>query len=95
MLFGCLVRFGLFGGMMFRSSYFGLGSGMMGGGFRFMGVGLVLFGLLVLASVFLVYSDIRPRYYSRRDDALLIARERYARGEITLEEYEKLRRSLE
>ena len=95
LLAGCIIRFGLLGGMMMRGGYYGMGSWMMGGGFGLMGIGMILFGLLILAGIYLVFSGYRPNWYSRSDGALAIARERYARGEITQEEYEKIRKSLE
>ncbi len=93
LLAGCIIRFGLLGGLMMRGGYYG--SWMMGGGFGLMGIGMILFGLLVLAGLYLVFSGYRPNWHSRSDSALAIARERYARGEITQEEYEKIRKSLE
>jgi putative membrane protein len=81
--------------MMYNGGYYGWGSGMMGGGFGWMSIGMLIFGLLVLAGIFLLFSSYRPHLYGRRDDALMIARERYARGEISQEEYEKIRKNLE
>lgn len=37
----------------------------------------------------------RHRYYSYRSDPLEIARERLARGEITSQEYEEIKKTLE
>ena len=93
LLAGCIIRFGLLGGMMMRGGYYG--SWMMGGGFGLMGIGIILFGLLILAGIYLVFSGYRLNWYNRSDGALAIARERYARGEITQDEYEKIRKSLE
>jgi putative membrane protein len=95
LLAGCLIRFGLFGGMMFGGGIYGWGPGMMGGGYGWMGIGMILFGLLTLVGIYLLFSSYQPRWFGRRNDALLIARERYARGEITQEEFEKIRRDLE
>lgn len=77
-----------------------MGGGMMCGG------GMALGGLLVLV-LFAVVGYIAYQFgkskaegsgtsttSSRADDALEAARMRYARGEITSEEYEKLRRDL-
>jgi putative membrane protein len=89
---GCIIRFGLFGGMMFN---YGMGFGMMGSGFGWMGFGMILFGLLVLAGFWFIFSGYRPHGFNLNDGALAIARERFARGEITKEEFERIRKDLE
>jgi putative membrane protein len=83
-----------------------MGMGSCGAGFGWMGVGMlfnVLLGLGLLALVvtgviFAVRwlaptSDGSPGSRSR-DDALEIVRTRYARGEITQDEFDRLRREL-
>ena len=72
--------------------------GSMMGVWGFMGIGMILFFvLLVLAIVWMVtaltrssrgYADHPP---PREDAGLRILRERYARGEIDHEEYERMR----
>ena len=55
------------------------------------------FWLLILIGVgylFYIYASPRPYHY-RREDPLEIARERLARGEITPEEFERIRETLE
>jgi putative membrane protein len=69
--------------------------GMMGGALMglFLGLGwifwLALFVLIIVAIIRLWPVPIRMR-----DEALVVLRERYARGEIDKEEYEKRRRDL-
>ena len=92
---GCIIRFGLFGGTFLRGGLYGGGFGMMGGGFGLMGLGMILFGLLVLVGLWFIFSGYRPHGYAQNDGALIIARERFARGEITKEEFEKIRKDLE
>lgn len=99
-----ILLFGLVGGGMM------MGPGMMGwgwGGYGFgwwgivMGIVMLLFWVLIIGGVvWLVVSLLRqggpgalgPR---PRGGALDILRERYARGEITREQYEQMRRDIE
>jgi putative membrane protein len=62
-------------------------SGMM----ALMLLGWIVGLALVVAAVWWVATTVRP---ARRDHALDILRERYARGEISREEYEAQRRDL-
>ncbi len=58
---------------------------------------MMLFGLLILIGVgFLLYYALRSRGPVRRiaDDPLEVARMRLARGEITLAEFEEIRKKL-
>ena len=79
----------------------GHGSGMMGGGGwglfgGGMGLwGLLWMGLLIAVPLYLVYSLLSSD--SEADDSrpLSVLRERYARGELTDEEYEQRRKQLE
>jgi putative membrane protein len=79
----------------------GYGGGMMGGGWGDMG-GLGLFGggmflwpfLLVGLVLLLVYRTNREEQTSKTDTALAELRERYARGELSDEEFETRRSSL-
>jgi uncharacterized membrane protein len=67
----------------------------MMGGFRGMGFGMFLFWIPIAAIIYLSFIGY---FYSRRhrvDRAAVIARERYARGDITLEDFEKIKESLE
>jgi putative membrane protein len=65
-------------------------SGMM----VFMVVGWLLIVALVVAGVWWLASSLRSPRFSRRNDALDILRERYARGEISREEFEARRKDL-
>ena len=61
------------------------------GGWMFLG--MVAFWIIVGLVLYLVIrSFYRPR--SRYGRALAIARERYARGEITIKEYDEIRKNL-
>ncbi len=82
----------------------GWGSGMMGSGYGlFFGLLMLLFWLFVIAGVvllvvWLVRQSSRPTgappMMGGGDRALEIARERYAKGEITKDEYERMRKDL-
>ena len=60
-----------------------------------MGLGMGFFWILILIGYFLLFSE---RYYKRsyddHDRAKQIARERYARGEISEKEFEELMNKL-
>lgn len=54
------------------------------------------FWLLILAGVgYLFYTIMVPRTYRRREEPLEVARIRLARGEITQEEFERIKETLE
>jgi putative membrane protein len=87
-----------------------LGMGMMGPGMMawhwgttggwWMWIVMVLFWVLLLGGgawllAVILRRDRQPDTGAGRNRALDIARERYARGEITRDEYESLRRDLE
>ena len=80
----------LFGGM-------GMGSHMYGTGMMFgwggMGLGMGFFWVLILIGAFILFSD-RTSFRGRDDRAKEIARERYARGEISEKEFEELMKKL-
>ena len=77
------------------------GGGMMGGGgWGLFGGGMGLWGLLwmgILIAVpfYLVYSLLNSDGESNDNRPLAVLRERYARGELTDEEYEQRRKQLE
>ena len=63
-------------------------------GWGWMGLGAILFIILTVIGIYLLLTGyMRPRRV-KEDRALAIARERYARGEITKEEYDKIYRNL-
>jgi len=75
----------LFSGWGMSSHMLGLGyMGMWGG----MGLGMGLFWVLALIGVYMLFTTTRPN--TELDRAKSIARERYARGEISEEEYKKI-----
>ncbi|GGM22660.1 SHOCT domain-containing protein [Deinococcus aerophilus] len=76
---------------------YGYGYGMGAGVFGWIGMALFL-GLLILGVVLLVRAlshQTRTSNQPPHDRALGIARERYARGELTKEQYEQLQRDLD
>ena len=57
---------------------------------------MIAFWVIIGVGVYLLISYFyRPNRGGEQDRALAIARERYARGEITSDEYEKIRRNLQ
>ena len=95
---------GILGGGMMMGPWM-MGPGMMGwGGFGFSplwGIVMLIFWLLVIGGIVLLavwlFRQFVPTEVAERREgrALEILRERYARGEITREEYEQMRRDLE
>lgn len=88
--------FGAVGG--WRGGGWGMGWGMMGG-FGMMGLGMVVFwGLLIWLVVALVRGTAGPASYvsghTHADSALEVLKKRYARGEISKEEYEEKKKDL-
>jgi len=73
-------------------------NGWMGHMWNFWGMGWGMwFWLLVIVGLgYLFYTTTVPRTYRRqREDPLEVARMRLASGEITLEEFEKIKESIE
>lgn len=71
----------------------GLGSSTWGPGMMIGWGGMGFFGVLFMVGLFLLFSDrFSPR--DRNYDAKDIARERFARGEISQEEFEELMKRL-
>jgi putative membrane protein len=74
----------------------GMGSHMWGTGMMIgwggMGLGMGFFSILFLVGLFLLFSD---RFsYRSEDRAKAILRERYARGEVSEEEYREMMKKL-
>ncbi len=70
---------------------------MMGYGWGWMPLGGIIFLIVIIVGVYLVFVGLEPRggsYGEGRDRALEIARERYAKGEITKEEFERIKENL-
>lgn len=80
------VSMALLGGCGIGSSTWGPGMMIGWGG---MGLGMGFFGVLFMVGLFLLFSDRFPKM-SGNDNAKDIARERFARGDITQEEFEEL-----
>lgn len=74
-----------------------MGGGMMGGGFGMLGGGMFLWPLLFIAGLgLLVYYMVSGRDDSASsDEALETLRNRYARGELSDEEFEERKRTLD
>ncbi len=70
--------------------YWGYG---FGGNGMFFGLGPLIFLGVIAAIVYLVFRERPPR--EREDSALDIIKRRYARGEITKEQFEQMKRDLE
>lgn len=66
----------------------------MWGGWGLMGVGMLIVGVLIVAGSYFLFTEFTRSRTSRRNDALEIAKLRYAQGEITLEEFEQIKRNL-
>ncbi len=81
------------GGMGFM-----MGPGMMGGwapgGGGWMGLGRVVFWIFLIAGFYLLVTNNRSSNPTPGNRALAIAQERFARGEITQEEFEGIKEVL-
>jgi putative membrane protein len=64
-------------------------------GFGLHGVGMLLFwGLLIWGAIVLIRSVSQAGGAKREDSALALLRERYARGDLTREQFESTREAL-
>ena len=81
------------GGMGFM-----MGPGMMGpwtlGGGGWIGLGMVVFWMFLIAGFYILVTNNRSWNLFPGNRALAIAQERFARGEIAQEEFEKIKESL-
>ena len=59
-----------------------------------MGTGMWVWILIIAGIAYYFYGGYRPRRVVRENSPLEVARIRYARGEITLEEFEEIKRNL-
>jgi len=66
----------------------------MWGGWGLMGMGMIILGVLIVVGSYLILTEFTRSRTSRRNDALEIVKLRYARGDITLEEFERIKRNL-
>ncbi|WP_129115932.1 SHOCT domain-containing protein [Halegenticoccus tardaugens] len=76
------------------------GGGMMGGGWGLfsgaMGLwGLLWMGLLIAVPLYLVYALLNRRSGGNNEQSLSVLRERYARGELSDDEFDRRRKQLE
>ncbi|MHB1131106.1 MAG: SHOCT domain-containing protein [Chloroflexota bacterium] len=95
-LFFTLLGGGMMGPGMMGWPVGGFGFGMWGGIVMLAFWGLLISGLALLAAwVFRQWSPAGPGTGPRSGRALDILKERYARGEITRDEYERIRRDLD
>lgn len=61
-----------------------------------MGWGMWFWLLIIIGFGYLFYTSAIPRTYRpRKEDPMEVARHRLANGEITLEEFERIRKALE
>lgn len=72
--------------------YGGYGMGF-GGGFGSFAM-ILFWGLIIVGLIVLIKQILRPPNRPQMDSALAIAAERYARGEISKEEFETIKRTL-
>jgi uncharacterized membrane protein len=77
---------------------FMMGPGMMGGwapgGGGWMGKGMIVFWIFLIAGFYLLATNNRSMNPFPGNRALVIAQKRYARGEITQEEFAKIKETL-
>lgn len=97
LLVGAMGSAAAYGGGMASGGY---GGGMMGGGWGLLGGamglwGLLWMGLLIAVPLYLVSSLLDRSADDTESRSLSILRERYARGELTDEEFERHRDRLE
>ncbi|MDX1414994.1 MAG: SHOCT domain-containing protein [Candidatus Promineifilaceae bacterium] len=73
---------------------------MMGFGMGYSGFWMIIFWIAIIATGILAAAALFPRVSSssaskKDDDAMVILRRRFARGEISKEEYQTMRHELE
>ncbi len=59
-----------------------------------MGLGLLIIGLIIVAWSYSLLNGSRRVQSRNRVDALDLAKQRYAQGDITLEEFQQIKRNL-
>ncbi len=102
---GGMMGGGMMGGMMGRNMMggpFSYGKGRGRYGMMPFGYGgIIMWSILIILIVLVIYFIVRSqryqrlREYSERETPLEIAKKRYARGEVTKEEYEQIKRALQ
>ena len=73
--------------------YGGYGIGYGGGGVGSI-IMILFWGLIIVGLILMIKQSVRPSTRSQMTSALSIAAERYARGEIKMEEFETIKKSL-
>ncbi len=66
----------------------------MWGRWSFMGLSLIIIGLLIIAGSYSLLTGSSHIQLRNRVDALDLAKQRYAHGEISLQEYQQIKRNL-
>lgn len=66
-----------------------------GGGFLMMAAGLLVLALLVVAVIAIVKRSHRTTVAAKEDASMTLLAQRFAKGEITAEEYEKMKNVLQ
>lgn len=79
------------GNMMGYNNFNGYGNMMGNFGWGGLLIGLLLFILVIAAVVFAISSFNRPHNAASIDPAIEVAKQRFAKGEITKEEYESIK----
>ena len=80
----CFSRWGAPGSLMYG-----------GGGLLMMAAGLLVLALLVVAVIAIVKRSHRTTVAAKEDASLTLLAQRFAKGEITAEEYEKMKNVLQ
>ncbi|MBI2672587.1 SHOCT domain-containing protein [Candidatus Woesearchaeota archaeon] len=88
-----MMNRGGFGGMM--NNWFGSGYGMMGGSYPAFGGFMMIFWILVIILiVYLLYKLLNGHGLNLGTTSIEILKKRYASGEITKKQYERMKRQL-
>lgn len=80
--------------MMGYNNYSGYGNMMGNFGWGGLLIGLLLFIIVIGVVIYAISSFNRPHHVASIDSAMEIAKQRYAKGEITKEEFESIKERL-
>lgn len=72
-----------------------MGPGMMGYGFGWMGFGMIFWILIIVLILYFLFRRTEEPIRSEKERALNILKERYAKGEITKEQYLEMKKEIE
>ena len=81
--------------MMGYNNYNGYGNMMGNSGWGGLLIGFLLFILVIAVVVYAIRSFSRPHNVASINSAMEIAKQRYAKGEITKEEFESIKERLQ